>query len=215
MTELNNTKNIIKIIEWIIFIGLCILSVFLTHEVLVQFLLKRTSFKIYEEKITDHPTITICYSGDQKEYHPKIEFGSNFDIDITINEAYKHISLEDGENYYENLNQTIVLEKLITIYEGICHKINFTSDSHINGVFRTISVRFENLSVPEQVKFTFSSENNSYGRFWNLFLEGEFFETNIGKNIEFQSISIKATKYQYINAKSKCSDESFFKCFDR
>ena len=109
-----------------------------------------------------------------------------------------------------------VLEKLLTIYEGICHKINFTSNSqHINGVFRAISVSFENSSIPEQVKFTFSSENNSFGRFWNLFMEGDIFATNMGKNIEYRSISIKATKYQYINAKSKCSDESFFKCFDR
>ena len=103
MTELNNTKNIIKVIEWLIFIGLCILSVFLTHEVLVQFLLKRTSFKIYEEKITDHPTITICYSGDQKEHFPNYRFGSNFGIDA----SYKYISLEEGKNYYETLNQTI------------------------------------------------------------------------------------------------------------
>ena len=101
MTELNNTKNIIKVIEWLIFIGLCILSVFLTHEVLVQFLLKRTSFKMYEEKITDHPTITICYSRDQKEYFPNYRYGSNFGIE------YKHISLEEGKNYYEPLNQTI------------------------------------------------------------------------------------------------------------
>ena len=107
------------------------------------------------------------------------------------------------------------LEKLLTIYEGICHKINFTSNSHISGIFRAISVSFENSSIPEQVKFTFSSENNSFGRFWNVFLDGDIFETNMGKNIQYRSISIKASKYQYINAKSKCSDECFFKCFDR
>ena len=107
MTELNNTKNIIKVIEWLIFIGLCILSVFLTHEVLVQFLLKRTSFKMYEVKITDHPTITICYSGDQKEYFPNYRYGSNFGIDSKTKFEFKYISLEEGKNYYEPLNQTI------------------------------------------------------------------------------------------------------------
>ena len=107
MTELNNTKNIIKVIEWLIFIGLCILSVFLTHEVFTQFLLKRTSFKMYEEKITNHPTITICYSGDQKEYFPNYRFGSNFDVDSKTKEEYKYIYLEEGKNHYDTLNQTI------------------------------------------------------------------------------------------------------------
>ena len=51
-----------KTVEWILFISLCLISVFFMWGVLEKFTSKDTSFKQYGETITEHPTITICFN---------------------------------------------------------------------------------------------------------------------------------------------------------
>ena len=53
-------KIFLKFLEWIIFLGLWIISFLFMWEVLQKFNTKDTSFKQYEKPITEFPTITLC-----------------------------------------------------------------------------------------------------------------------------------------------------------
>ena len=65
-------KNFLKFLEWIIFLGLWIISFLFMWEVLQKFNTKDTSFKQYEKPITEFPTITLC---TPKERFVKSVFG--------------------------------------------------------------------------------------------------------------------------------------------
>ena len=73
-----------KTVEWVLFVCLCIVSLFFMKEVLEKHFSKDTNFKQHEETISEHPTITIClppfsvYDEVITIYNP----GTDFNISI-------------------------------------------------------------------------------------------------------------------------------------
>ena len=49
----------LEFLEWSLFIGMIIISMNLTWKVLDQYNSKATSFQVFQEEITEHPTITM------------------------------------------------------------------------------------------------------------------------------------------------------------
>ena len=56
------TKKQTKIIEWISFLGLCILAIYFMWGVMGKFLSNKTSFTQTEEPMKELPTIVFCSS---------------------------------------------------------------------------------------------------------------------------------------------------------
>ena len=92
--------KVFKFLEWIFFIGLCIVSVWFVSGDLKQFYTNKTSFAQYEEKITEYPVITIAlYSQNASEVNL-----TNVIMSYST-EGMKHDhKLEIGENHFPNVN---------------------------------------------------------------------------------------------------------------
>ena len=98
-------KKLLNSLEWVLFIGLGITSIWFAYGVLDNFFSGKTSFALHEEPVTNHPVISIVFN---HEINPSV-----IDIYYAPNNehSYKkpdyHI-LEIGENSVQN--QTIILE---------------------------------------------------------------------------------------------------------
>ena len=144
-----------------------------------QYQSKDSSFKVYEEPITDFPALTICPGLYSSNY--------SYDFDFTI--YYDDTKLKLGENQIDNgdnSTETVYLEDVYTFVSGTCYriyiKINYIIESgillHIHIVFND-NITFENL--PEVLEFYFTSEKNSHGIIFNEWKDGEEFAIKINK----------------------------------
>ena len=105
------TQNMVfKILEWILYIGLSIVSGWFASGVLYQFFSNKTSFSQYEEKVTQYPAVTILLK--HKAYDVKTE-------DVLIlyaTDGMDFQSLEIGENLLHNdkynKTETVILNSL-------------------------------------------------------------------------------------------------------
>ena len=122
-----------KIIEWIFFIGLSCLSIILMWNVLDKFSSKKTSFTQYEDKITELPTIVICYL-DKKD-SVRYQLASDFNIQYVgpgpniLDELFNPTFLKEGKNYLNSSNIFVYLEKINAHLSGRCYKITALSDA--------------------------------------------------------------------------------------
>ena len=206
--------KLLRILYWILFIGLCGLSAQFTWEVFEKFSSEDTSFKVREEPIYEHPTVTICFSENY-------EYGKDFNI------THQHLYQNNGKYHNEKIlltqemnifnasNEIIYLKKLITLYNGICYKIVPTTKNIFKGEMKAIEIYFDDTISSKKMpsaKFYFSSEKNSYGILMNTWMDGDALEVNVDKYV--LTYSLKPEKYIYINtSKSVCSNKSFYQCF--
>ena len=65
-----------KLLEWILFLGLCIVSYFFMEGVLDKYQSKNSSFHQYEEDINENPTIVMCFSPHEKESRNTLQHNS-------------------------------------------------------------------------------------------------------------------------------------------
>ena len=87
-------ERILRVLEWLVFLFLCGVSIIFIKEIIIKFYSEDSSFIISEEYPTEHPTITICNLFKQNE-------------DIGMNIDYKHG--QDYEIIDSSLNDTIIL----------------------------------------------------------------------------------------------------------
>ena len=102
--------RLFKIVEWAFFLGLCMVSLFFMKEVLEKYFSKDSSFKQYEEHITENPTITICFSVTVLEVKngTKAQIIKDYNYSTQINIVYaSYFVLNEGENYIQ-LESTII-----------------------------------------------------------------------------------------------------------
>ena len=116
-----------EILEWTLFIGMFIVSMTLTWKVLEQYNSKATSFQVFQEEITKHPTITMCFEKwreDGTEFKTVMEYEKNFDIKIYLEEE-SSLHLQLGINYYNNsTGELVYFDKMYsTYYSGACYNI--------------------------------------------------------------------------------------------
>ena len=108
----------------------------------------------------------------------------------------------------------IKVERLITYYDGICHKFNIksTKDNYFQLNFNLTlnkSVEAKNLQI------VLTSEINTPGIIFYSWYEGKemIFETKFGSNYE-PYINVKLRKIQYLRETSKCSKTTtFYECW--
>ena len=143
-------------------------------EVWNQYQSKDSSFKVYENPITDFPTLTFC-TGPDRNYR--------YEIDFTIDYADKKLQL--GENQINNW-ETVYLEEVYTFLSGTCYKtyikINYTIESGVQSdiyIEFNETITYENL--PEVLEFYLTSEKISHGIVFNEWKDGEELDIKINK----------------------------------
>ena len=219
-------NRVFKTVEWTLFFGLCLISFLFMREVLEKYLSKDTSFKQYEEPISEHPTITIClnaYTSKKKMY-----FGKDFNISYhylfanhQFDSGYHRLHLNMGNNYSNTTKEIIQLDRIYSLYVRLpCYKISTYAKTESNvietGVFRRITVNFNesmsHMDLPS-LKTYITSEKNSYGVIGNKWMDGKVMTLTLNKNMYYE-IRLKVEKIIYLKTKSQCIDEvPFYKCY--
>ena len=96
MRASQQAKNF-QVIEYILFFGLCLLSVVFMHGVLDKFFSGKTSFSQTEDYIKELPTIVICLN---KPNSSKIEYEYGSDLQIWYEMRSRHLFARFDHDFY-------------------------------------------------------------------------------------------------------------------
>ena len=206
-------------IDWILFFGLCLISLNFVWKVIEQYNSKDTSFKVYDVAITEHPTVTFCFfkwRTNGTEFGIQMKLGQQFNIEMKFNDDTK-INL-DKLGTHQNNDYVIDFKKLETAYYGTCYSITPRMNrTIINGehakfkmLFPWKFIKYEDIPP---LKLFFTSEKNSIGIVGNAWKDGEIFDLTMETNTGID-LSLKPRLYINSRAKSNCRDESFYECFE-
>ena len=143
--------KVFKIVEWILYIGLCIVSGWFASGVLYQFFSNKTSFSQYEEKVTQYPVVTIILypaSEVKTEDVCTIKYATNGISD------FRALKIGANEFYNENYNKTerVILENFQKFKERKAFRI-----------IPTTPILEKNLPVAEIKVFL----NKNFTKYWN------------------------------------------------
>ena len=206
-----------KIIEWILFFGLCGLSAIFLWGVLDKFNSRKTSFTQSEEPIQDLPTIAICFSkpdSRKTEYQYEQDFKIEYKILLGNQSLYGNI-LREGINS-NVFGEIVYLQKIITRYLGDCYKISSILSDHKLVKYGTrILLHFKKTIVEEDlppfIKLFFTSEKNSYGIIESQWRNGKIIRSQVNKDMG-KVINLTPQQHNFLTIKSQCSSESYYEC---
>ena len=219
---------ICQLIKYIISTLLAVVSILISKEVIEQFQSKATSFKQYEEEITENESITVVisfwplkstnYSADVP-YQVREQWQLNTDFNLAFGIAeYKSITdkvslREPNADYSINHNSVgkVKFEKLISRW-GDRYKIsaNLVNVKQPYEAFLQVEIskNIPDHKIPE-VLMVFSSEANSYGALTSDWLEGD--TVYMHKIKGFNIIQIQPQKVIRLSS-PKCNSVSYYGC---
>ena len=189
-----------KCIEWFIYIGFCILAGLFVKDVFDQYQSKDTFMGQSLQPITKLPTIVFCftkYSWDYNEGKVKVFYSTRFN-DYNCIKANESLHLDGG-------NETVNWEQMT----NQCFMINNVISSEAKrGVQRYLSIQIPKYVDPPSLRVYFTSKENSYGRFFREWFDGEVLNIDIefGYKVKLQ---VKPVEYSYLNQDSKCTNQTF------
>ena len=141
------------------------------------------------------------------------KIGTDFTIKIGLLE-HESIIL-DSTNLSEKNSKLLELEKIYTEWSGICYKL--TMKENTTTLMRNyIGLEFKE-SLPKEdipeVKFYFTSENNSYGVIPIDFIEGNvlMLPVKVEKNL-WHKVKLSPMEYEKLELTSECSQNSYYEC---
>ena len=201
----------IKLIEWVLYFCLCIISAFFMWEVLDKFFSGKSSFTQSEEPIKESPTVTICLT------KPELEFGKDFEIEYGQHgqDGKFLLFLKEHESSYV-LKSEVILEKIATVYFGNCYKVTSKSDSFVKH-YTSFTLYFNQSILNDDLpnlKVYFTSEKNSYGVVGNVWIDGKVKYSLINAG-ESKIIDLKSKQHNYLDSNTKCGHESMYECVSR
>ena len=196
--------KLFKQIEWIFFILLCGLSINLMYAVLNEYFSGIKSFSNSRIPLTELPTITMCFSSNGKdtgdvEYRYQFDFQIEYEVDWKKSVGF----IKEGMNY-NNYNETIKLEKVITVYSGICYKLTAKPNYIKSGKYTSIIFHFNKSIAYEKLPYIliyFSSEKNAPGIVTTIWTEGEIDTMYLEKDTYIQS-NLQVVKHNFLKIKS-------------
>ena len=227
---------IFKFLKWIFVAVVIISSSWFMRDVWEKFQSRKTSFTMYQEYRTEMPTTVLCFKPFIKKtilakYNLSIAQLVFLDFPNSMtniswldfnNEAsyiigrdfsikYDGTILDVGDTNTTKPNQTIAIEKLQTIWSGLCYKItikNLTFDRpNFNLVFNQSIVSHQDIPLPE---IYVTSEGNAYGLIGYGWNNGEEFKFSLdGYDQDFK---LYATQRKLLNATSTCSKYLYDTC---
>ena len=219
--------NFLKYLIAFILFGI---SILISNDVLDQYASKATSFKQYEEELTNTKSISIVvelWPLKKMDYPTSVpyqsyerwELGKDFTLSFgiaTYRTAHEIIPLKEDVRDYKLSHNSIGLirfEKLITTW-GNSFKIsaNVVKTKPPYRAFLQVlfSNEIANESIPS-VDITVSSEENSYGKTMSDWIDGK--TILITKVQGFYWTEIQPRKTIMMKSQSKCSDVGYYSCF--
>ena len=144
------------------------------------------------------------------------KIGTDFTIKLTPPEALEQESIiSDSKNLSEKNSKLLELEEIYTEWSGICYKL--TMKENTTTLMRNfIGLEFKE-SLPKEdipeVKFYFTSENNSYGVIPIDFIEGNvlMLPVKVEKNL-WHKVKLSPMEYEKFELTSECSQNSYYEC---
>ena len=168
-----NIKLVFACAYWIIFLGLCFVSLFLTKEVFLKYISFDSTFKSSEQPLNDLPSIVFCFSPSNNSYllgeRFTIHKASFMNLSPSVKEKYK-LKLGNNPNF------EIHISELLTTYGGICYKITSTTSKVGKNDWHGFTLTFEPDTPSELLPVIvvhFTSEINSFGITRTFWLDGD------------------------------------------
>ena len=198
-------QSLFKLIEWLLFIFLCALSIHFVKDGLVQYQSKESNLAQSLKPITKLPTITICLN-DNHVYEYYLDLNISYQaLENTLPETL----IENELNHFEKTNESVQVVKL----NRECFKINSSIGLPLQREsFKVISLELDfNIyeeTLPKKISIYFTSEENAYGAFNFVWKDGEAFEKNM-KLGEYAVIELTPYEYFYLDDNDQCSHNSF------
>ena len=211
-------------------VTLLVVSILVSKDVLYQYISKATSFKQYEEDISEKESITIVF-----EFWPLKKMNYNKSIPYQLYERWilgKDFSLSFGVTDFKTAQEMVTFQENIEEYRiehssigkvtfnqltttwGNCFKIS-ANMINVKPLYRAfLQINFDDIIVDEdipKIELIVSSEDNSYGKTMSDWLDGNtvLFD-NIGG---FLWTEIQPKKIIKMKSHSDCSDIGFYNCF--
>ena len=219
-------KKFFKIVEWTIFLGLCMVSYFAIIKVWEQYQSYDSNFKRSTKSGSDVPTVLIYFRSTKNQANGKdFEFGTDFNLSYSVWGRSNKTFLNRGLNNIEINARKIQVRYEPLKYPGCLHKMahkissNFISKSEI----AEISIHFNKSILTKNlpnVNIHLTSEKNAYGfNFLGEYFEGQyliFYGLQFGKELW---IRVHPEKYLALDKskspKSRCEyNSSFYESFD-
>ena len=209
--------NLIKIIEWIFFIGFSILAGIFAFGVLQQFFLQKTSFSQLEETVNDYPVVTIILLGHKASEVNQSNviirywvggktFPNFFRLDIGLNHIH---------NDQYNITEKVTLESLENNYGNrafrIIHSTPMISDGYSPKIKIYTKLEKKNDSDSDLVEFFLTSLDNSPGFYYYYWKDGRQFQIEISKNTQIK-YAIQTQITNYLEKIGKCQKDSYYNC---
>ena len=208
-------RKVFKIVEWILYIGLCIVSGWFASGVLYHFFSNKTSFSQYEEKVIHYPALTIRLY--RKATEVKIE-----DVVIMYRvRLFKFHHLKIGENLLysdkDNLTAKVILDSLQNrkgwksfriIHKTQIHQLDnqaISIELYYNVKNKTKSPILELLSI------YITSQQNSPGFIYRRWKDGKPLIITMNKNT-WMTQNIQPQMRKFIQQSDKCQQESYYEC---
>ena len=199
-----------------IWIGLLTISILLSWEAFAKYKSRDTNLKQSHEEVESYPSITICFDpiDDKLEYNQDFQLIAYGNLqDFLMDKSGKGNFLFEGKNPKSGITVT----KIVTVYYGICYKINPYKKIVKKSDKLTISIKFnesmkQSIKIPSAVIYITSPANamGIAGAYW---YEGRLYRKNVPLN-EGTSFGLLGLEYNYLQEKSGCSkNQSWYDCF--
>ena len=186
-------------IEWLVYLGFCLLAGYFMKDVIEQFQAKETFMGQSLEPINELPTVAICMNNGAWQ------FDEHLKLIYQIDEAdEKHLMTENRSIYIPGEDETVIFQQI----SQSCLKISSQIDKVVRrGSGRRIYIEFITQMIPDQIKVYFTSETSSYGIFDLEWFDGEPHKEIILSGNK-ASIILKSVEHSYLQD-SECSQISF------
>ena len=102
--------KVLKIAFWFLFAVLICLSYFFIEGVWSDYINKRSNFSTDEKPIDKHPTVTICFDGENEKFWNRrmFELGTQMNITYFVENKGMSMSLKEGENLSPDLQDEVI-----------------------------------------------------------------------------------------------------------
>ena len=212
--------KLFKILEWILFIGFVLASVWFASGGLQHYFSRKTSFSQSKEKVTDYPIVNIQFGRPPSEIKisdviirywssgmaPKtvLKLGENLIHNGDFNKTEKVI-LESFENKWKNrgfriIHTTPILEKNLAPNIKIQILVHNVGNQTYKHTFRS-----------DLVRIYITSLKNSPGSTFYKWKDGKQLEIKLDKNF-YVEYNIQPQITKYLEEMDECQEVPYYEC---
>ena len=225
----NRLKVLHLLLKYLITLILLAISIVISKDVFDQYASKSTSYKQYEEVLTDNESVTLVIGfwplkkmkyPDSTPYQSfeQWELDKDFELSFGIS---NYRTIQEMNNWHNNDDADLIIShssigkveinEFVTVY-GTYYKISANIIKVKTPYWAFVNVRFRNHILDDEIPsndILMTSESNSYGMTMDDWVDGK--RLKISKVKGFYWVSVQPKKMKKLK---KCSDStSFYECF--